>query len=70
MVKEYLLKLGYSDEEIDAVLNSYPLCKLKENTLLAKIKEVYCLLISLGYSRDDVIKITKIFLHKYKEKNK
>lgn len=42
MVKEYLLKLGYSDKEIDAVLNSYPLCKLKENTLLAKIKEVYC----------------------------
>src|SRR5699024_8217837 len=59
MVKEYLLKLGYSDKEIDAVLNSYPLCKLKENTLLAKIKEVYCLLISLGYNHEDVIKMTR-----------
>lgn len=59
MVKEYLLKLGYSDEEIDAILSSYPICSLKEDTLLAKIKEVYCLLISLGYSREDVIKMTK-----------
>ena len=60
MVKEYLLQLGYSKEEIKTILNSYPLCNLKKDTLLAKIKEVYCLLISLGYSHEDVIKMTKV----------
>ena len=45
MVKEYLLQLGYN---------------LKKDTLLLKIKEVYYLLISLGYSHEDVIKMTKV----------
>ena len=60
MVKEYLLQLGYSKEEIKTILNSYPLCNLKKDTLLLKIKEVYYLLISLGYSHEDVIKMTKV----------
>jgi len=60
MVKEYLLQLGYSKEEIKTILNSYSLCNLKKDTLLAKIKEVYYLLISLGYSHEDVIKMTKV----------
>lgn len=59
MVKEYLLQLGYGKEEIKTILNSYPLCNLKESTLLADVKEVYYLLISLGYSHEDVIKMTK-----------
>ena len=60
MVKEYLLQLGYGKEEIKTILNSYPLCNLKESTLLADVKEVYYLLISLGYSHEDVIKMTKV----------
>ena len=61
IIKEYLLKLGYSIEDIGNILNSYPLCNLKENTLLADVKEVYSLLITLGYSHEDIIKMTKKF---------
>ena len=30
-VKEYLLQLGYSIEDVGNILNSYPLCNLKES---------------------------------------
>ena len=54
-VKEHLLQLGYSIEDVGNILNSYPLCNLKESTLLADVKEVYSLLITLGYSHEDII---------------
>ena len=60
MVKEYLLKLGYSNEDIENILSSYALKNLKEDTLLVHIKDNYNLLISLGYSHEDVIKMTKL----------
>ena len=59
MVKEYLLKLGYSHEDIEKILSCYALKSLKEDTLLIHIKNNYNLLISLGYSHEDVIKMTK-----------
>ena len=65
MVKEYLLKLGYSHEDIEKILSSYALKNLKEDTLLIHIKNNYNLLISLGYSHEDVIKMTKSFPNLY-----
>ena len=59
MVKEYLLNLGYSEEDIETILNSYALKNLKEDTLLIHIKENYNLLIFLGYSHEDIVKMTK-----------
>lgn len=38
MVKEYLLQLGYSKEEIKTILNSYPLCNLKKRYFTFKNK--------------------------------
>ena len=71
MVKEYLLKLGYSHEDIEKILSSYALKNLKEDTLLIHIKNNYNLLISLGYSHEDVIKMTKTFpsLYSYSIEN-
>ena len=51
--------IGYNDEEIDKILYDSNLVFIKENILLKKINCIYNLLISLGYSRADVIKMTK-----------
>ena len=52
--------IGYNDKEIDKILYDSNLVFIKENTLLKKINCIYNLLISLGYSRADVIKMTKL----------
>ena len=59
MVKEYLISLGYNNEDIENILTCNSLKNFKEDTLLIHIKDIYNLLISLGYSREDVIKMTK-----------
>ena len=51
--------IGYNDKEIDKILYDSNLVFIKENTLLKKINCIYNLLISLEYSRADVIKMTK-----------
>ena len=59
MVKEYLISLGYNNEDIENILTCNSLKDFKEDTFLINIKDIYNLLISLGYSRADVIKMTK-----------
>ena len=59
MVKGYLISLGYNNEDIENILTCNSLKDFKEDTLLIHIKDIYNLLISLGYSRADVIKMTK-----------
>ena len=41
MVKEYLLRLGYTNKDIENILNSYILSHFKEDTLLKHIKDNY-----------------------------
>ena len=58
-IKEYLKKLGYEENDIEAIVTNYALVNLKPETLLNNIKRNYEFLISLGYSQADVIKMTK-----------
>ncbi len=60
MIKEYLVSLGYNNIDIEKILNAYSLNSLKENTLLIHIKEIYDLLISLGYSNENIIRMTNV----------
>ena len=71
MVKEYLISLGYSNIDIEKILNSYSLNTLKEDTLLIHIKNNYNLLITLGYSNEDILKMTKVLpsLYGYSKEN-
>ena len=39
MLYEYMLELGYTKEEINLIINSYPIKNLKEETLYQSIKE-------------------------------
>ena len=60
MVKEYLISLGYSNDEAETILNSYSLNKLKEDTLLIHIKSNYNFFIIFGYSHKDILKMTML----------
>lgn len=44
MLEQYMLEIGYTKEEIDIIINSYPICNLKEETLPENIKNIYSFL--------------------------
>lgn len=58
-VKQLLLSLGYIEKEIMKIISSYPLCDLKETSLYNKIKSNYLFLSNLGYTKEEIIKMTK-----------
>ncbi len=56
---ELLINLGYSKKEAEAIISSFPLVNLKDGTLCKNINENFNYLIGLGYTKVDVIKMTK-----------
>ena len=60
-LKELFLELGYSENEYVEIVNTYSIIDMKAETLVRKVKENYEFLISLGYSKEEVIKMTKSF---------
>ena len=58
-VEKYLKKLGYEENDIKEIVNSYPLRGCYPETVLNNIKRNYDFLISIGYSQEDIIKMTK-----------
>ena len=59
-IRKYMLEFGYTDENIDKICNAYSLSSFRVDTLYGKIKENSLFLLSLGYSKNDVIKMTKL----------
>ena len=58
-MRKLFIELGYTEKDYLEIKNSYPLERTKEETLIKKVKENYDFLLSLGYSKEDVIKMTK-----------
>ena len=54
-----LCNFGYTKEESKEILNTYPLNTCKPETLKKKIEEINMYMEKLGYSRAEVIKMTK-----------
>ena len=54
-----LCNFGYTKEESKEILNTYPLNACKPETLKKKIEEINMYMEKLGYSRAEVIKMTK-----------
>lgn len=54
-----LCNLGYTKDESKEILNTYPLNTYKPETLKKKIEEINMYMEELGYSRAEVIKMTK-----------
>lgn len=60
-VKEYLKDFGYSNKDIDNIINSFGVNNLKEETLLRHIKEILDFFINYGMTNNQVIRITNTF---------
>ena len=54
-----LCNLGYTKEESKEILNTYSLNTYKPETLKKKIEEINMYMEKLGYSKEEVIKMTK-----------
>ena len=54
-----LCNLGYTNEESKEILSTYPLNTYKPETLKKKIEEINMYMEKLGYSRAELIKVTK-----------
>ena len=59
-IKKELLSLGYSEEEASEIINNYSIINLRPETLLKKIHENMNFFKSIGYSQEEVIKMTKV----------
>ena len=59
-IYNYLEKIGYDDNDIEKILYESNLVTLKYSTLLKKIEQNYIFFISVGYRKEDVIKMTKL----------
>ena len=59
-IRKYMLEFGYNNDDIDKICDAYPFNTFRIDTLYDKIKENSLLLLSLGYSKQDVIRMTKL----------
>lgn len=59
-LKELFKKLGYTESEFEDIVNGFGVVGLKPETLLKKVKENYDFFISLGYTQEEILKMTKI----------
>ena len=58
-LEELFIKLGYTKEEYEIIVNYYTFKNSKIETISNKILENYNFFLSIGYSKEDVIKMTK-----------
>ena len=52
------MNIGYTDEQIELIINSYPLNTYTESTLLFNIKNMINFFHRNGLNNEDIIKIT------------
>ena len=58
MLEEYMMNIGYNEEQFDLIRNSYPISTLTESTLLFNIKNMVNFLHRNGLSNEDIVNIT------------
>lgn len=61
MLREYMIGVGFTDKDIDKIINTFPVCNYKEETLLKKIDEVYKFLLNNGYVSKEILRMIKRF---------
>ena len=59
MLRSYLIGLGFTNEEIDKIINTNPLDHYAEVTLQKKIENIYEFLLNNGYSKEDFMKLAR-----------
>ena len=60
-LKEEFIKLGYTEEDYKDILNSLSISNMKNETLKSHLKDIFEYLSKNGYTKEDIIKMTKDF---------
>ena len=58
-LKEEFIKLGYTEEDYEIIRNNYAVNQIKDETLIKKLKDNFAFLLKIGYTKEEVIKMTK-----------
>ena len=58
MLEEYMINIGYSDEQRELITNSYPLNTYTESTLLFNVKNIINFFHRNGLTNEDIVNIT------------
>lgn len=58
MLKEYMVSLGYDENDVDRMRNTYPVIRCGDEYLCLAIKEIFDVLIKFGYTKSQIIKLT------------
>ena len=61
MLDRYMKSLGYNDKEIDKIKKSYVLNNYSDIELYDKVSDIFNYLLVVGYTNDEIIKISKCF---------
>ena len=61
MLYEYMNMLGYSKKEIELIRSSHSLVNYKEETLCNKVKDIFQCLLLIGYTSQEIKKMTKTY---------
>ena len=60
MLKEKFLEFGYTEEEYNLIRNSYAVINYTDETLMKKFIDITSYLLDLGYTKEEVLKMTKV----------
>lgn len=58
-LKEEFIKLGYTEDDYNEIRNSYPLINIKDETISMHLKDIFTFFLECGYTKEEVIKMTK-----------
>ena len=57
---DLFLEYGYTKEEYEIIVNTFPINKYSSEVLYKKVCENFSYLLTLGYENEDIIKMTVI----------
>ena len=58
-LKEEFIKLGYTEDDYNEIRNSYALMNIKDATISIHLKDIFTFFLECGYTKEEVIKMTK-----------
>ena len=58
-LKEEFIKLGYTEDDYNEIRNSYALINIKDETLSMHLKDIFTFFLECGYTKEEIIKMTK-----------
>ena len=60
MLYEYMRGFGFTNQEVSAIVCSHPVRRYKNESLYENIKSLFEYLLSIGYSKTNILKMVKL----------